>query len=147
MRSGLLWANKASGEESNQPSSQPGSPQEVICPVCQAELRVHQESGKVGGKIPIAELIRRGPDKEKVESKKDEPTHPDFAHMSVEERERQIARAREAHPVQLYPAMKPRLDYVLSGEAPQPGKEATRPKVTGKPESESDKSSQKSLNE
>ena len=37
---------------------------------------------------------------------------------TVIERERQIAHARETHQVQLYPAMKPRLEYVLSGEKP-----------------------------
>jgi hypothetical protein len=34
---------------------------------------------------------------------------------SVSEREQQIAAAREAHPVQLYPTIKPRMSYILSG--------------------------------
>ncbi len=38
--------------------------------------------------------------------------------MTLEERERQIAKAREEHPIQINTAVKPRLDYVLSGEAP-----------------------------
>jgi hypothetical protein len=42
--------------------------------------------------------------------------------MSIEERERQIAAARQAHPVQLNPSMKPRLEYILEGKAPPPQK-------------------------
>jgi len=94
----------------------------------------------------MAELIRQGPCQEKVEPAQGEPSHPDFAHMSAEERERQIALAREAHPVQLYPAMKPRLDYVLSGQAPTQAKEGSTPKAPKKDEPGPDKS-QKSLNE
>ena len=48
--------------------------------------------------------------------KENEPSHPDVNHMSFEERERHIAAAREARPVGLYAAMKPRLDKVLSSD-------------------------------
>jgi hypothetical protein len=50
----------------------------------------------------------------------------------VAERERQIAVAREAHKVSLYPAMKPRLSYILSGERPGPDSHAGPPPVDDK---------------
>src|SRR6266404_1596609 len=72
--------DKSGNKESNQPK-------EVICPVCQSELRVPTESAhNLGGTIPMAELIRREPCREKVEPAQGEPSHPDFAHMSAEER-------------------------------------------------------------
>jgi hypothetical protein len=49
--------------------------------------------------------------------------------QSADEREKQIAAAREAHPVQSYAPMKPRLSYVLSGEAPK-----EKPQAPGGPE-------------
>jgi hypothetical protein len=139
-------SNKTNSETSNEPVSKPAQPKEIICPVCQSELRVPLESApKAGGKFPIAELIRKGSGESKVESGPGEP-HPDFAHMSAEERERQIAHAREAHPVQLYPAMKPRLDYVLSGKPPTETKQDSAPKAPKENEAGPEKS-QKSLNE
>src|SRR5205823_3954230 len=98
------------------------SPQtvEVICPVCESRLRVRSDATpKPNNAAPIAELIRKGvtqPKPSPSEAKPAEP-HPDLNHMSIEECERQIATAREAHPIQLNPPIKPRLDYILSDEA------------------------------
>src|SRR6266850_6163996 len=51
-------SNKTSSERSNELASKPEQPKEVICPVCQSELRVPVESTpKVVGTIPTAELI------------------------------------------------------------------------------------------
>jgi hypothetical protein len=63
--------------------------------------------------------------------------------MSAEEKERYIAHARETHPVQLHSNMKPRLDYVLSGELPH-ASDSSKPKISPK---KTDKSQVKSLNE
>src|SRR5262249_37494509 len=79
----------------------PARPVEVICPVCESELRVRSGAPKVGAAPPLAELIRKGEPKPH-EAEKVEESHPDLAHMSVQEREQQIAAAREAHPVQLH---------------------------------------------
>jgi len=38
--------------------------------------------------------------------------------LTVEEREKQIAAARQAHPVSLNTPMKPRLEYVLTDKTP-----------------------------
>ena len=76
----------------------------------------------------MAKLIRRA-DQPGQSPPHEEAPHPDLAHMSVEERERHIAQARESHPVSLYPAMKPRLDYVLNGKAPS---EKAKPEVPKK---------------
>jgi len=111
-------------------AAQSASPQhlttEVICPVCQSELRVRSSvASKPNAAAPVAELIRKGVSQPKPpapQPKFAEP-HPDLNHMSIEERERQIATAREAHPIQLNPPIKPRLDYILSDEA-RPTKKA-----------------------
>jgi len=101
---------------------------EVLCPVCESHLRVSANgNSKPGARPAPAELIRKGPKVERRKSKKREDntererreSHPDFAHMTLEERERQIAEAREAHPIQINTPVKPRLSYVLSGEAPR----------------------------
>jgi hypothetical protein len=39
--------------------------------------------------------------------------------VNTEERERQLAAAREAHPVQVSTPVKPRLGYILSGKLPE----------------------------
>lgn len=90
----------------------------ISCPACHAELKVAIPAQ--GG--PTATLLRTPPPPAQPAPKpvEAEPEHPDFAHMSIEERERQIAAARQAHPVQLNPSMKPRLEYILQGKAPPP---------------------------
>jgi ribosomal protein S27E len=115
--------------QGSQPPAQPApaalEPMEVLCPVCQSQLRVRAEVSKPGSVPPVAELARKGElkDQPAQTSGKPEENHPDLDHMTLEERERQIAAAREAHPIQLNPPVKPRLSYILSGEAPLPGKE------------------------
>ncbi|SRR6266581_448525 len=104
--------------------------QTVICPVCESELRVPASAAaKSDDTHPLAELIRKGQPKEQTSrpAEQSKESHPDLAHMSLEERERQIAAAREAHPIQLNSPIKPRLDYVLSGEAPAPQKAPQKP--------------------
>jgi hypothetical protein len=73
----------------------------------------------------MAELLRKGTESEAAKPPpeapgKQTPKHP----LTIEEREQQIAAARQAHPIQLNPPMKPRLEYVLSGETPPIVKEA-----------------------
>lgn len=114
------------------------SPQavEVTCPVCESQLRVRPGAApKPNSAAPIAELIRKGvtqPKPPPPEAKPAEP-HPDLNHMSIEERERQIAAAREAHPVHLNPPIKPRLDYILSDEA-----RSTKKEPGGEPKHDTD---------
>jgi len=92
----------------------------ISCPACHAELKVAIPAQGA----PVTTLLRSPPAPAQPAPKPVEPEHPDFAHMSQEERERQIAAAREAHPVQLYSSMKPRLEYVLEGKAPPPAEKA-----------------------
>jgi len=113
------------------PNVPPGEPvpqtTEVVCPVCESELRIRSGSVKSGSGPRLAELIRKGdpkPASSQAGSSKAEETHPDSAHMSLEERERRTAAAREAHPIQLNAPVKPRLGYVLSGQAPVPERKA-----------------------
>jgi hypothetical protein len=111
-------------------AARPPKPVEVVCPVCESQLRVRDGAGKAGAAPAFAELIKKGEPK-RPEPEKVQESHPDLAHMSLEERERHIAAAREAHPIQLNTPVKPRLNYVLSEQAAP---------VT-KPHSDGDKSS------
>jgi len=147
LRAELISPPAAPAEAPHQPSNKPVQPAEVICPACQARLRVPLESpNQELGEIPVAELVRRGFQVvQKPDAKPAEPAHPDFAHMSADQKERYVAHARETHPVQLHAPMKPRLDYVLSGEPPQvpPAVDGAKTKIAPK---KLDKS-QKSFNE
>jgi hypothetical protein len=95
----------------------------IDCPACHAELKVTIPAEGA----PTTALLRKPPASAPPAPAQAEEAHPDFAHMSLEERERQIAAAREAHPVQLHSTMKPRLEYILSDKAAP---------VTGKPKEE-----------
>jgi hypothetical protein len=94
---------------------------DAICPICESHLRVRNETANSGAP-PLAQLIKKGEPKSTQSNPPDkvEESHPDLAHMTLEERERHIAAVREAHPVQVNTQMKPRLSYVLSGEKPPP---------------------------
>jgi hypothetical protein len=94
------------------PAAPPPRPRELICPVCESHLRVPNATTP-SGSLPLAELIKKG---EPKPTPQEEP-HPDLAHMSLPEREQQIAAAREAHPIQLNTPVKPRLNYILSEKA------------------------------
>ena len=68
-----------------------------VCPACHAELRFAVEAAlRIVGAPHVETSVPQ----------------------SADERERKIAAAREAHPVQTYSPLKPRLSYVLSGQAP-----------------------------
>lgn len=116
----------------------PKQPKELICPVCQAQLRVPSADGPKDA-LPTAELIRKATEEAPAPPQKSAP-----GKMSPEERERQIAAAREAHPVSLYPPIKPRMDFVRTGEAP-PQKDGPAPQKASKSETGDDSS--KSLSE
>jgi hypothetical protein len=141
---------KTANEQVNQPDAAPPQPSEVKCPVCHAELRIPAGlAPKAGEKLPAAELIREGPRRE-ANAEHAKPAKPppqtESPHLSIEEREQKIAAARKEHPVQVYPPMKPRLEYVLSGEAPPP---ATNENSAPKPPQQSDQepNDTKSFNE
>ncbi|HSU56479.1 MAG TPA: hypothetical protein VLT36_20640 [Candidatus Dormibacteraeota bacterium] len=91
----------------------------VNCPACQAQLKVVIPADSHG---PTTTLLsapaRREPTHPVSPHTGGEGEHLDFAHMSLEEREKQIAAAREAHPIRANPVVKPRLEYILSGKAP-----------------------------
>ena len=102
---------------------------EVTCPVCRSELKIAATGGdarKPGSSPPLAELLRKGPEPKpeaapaqaQPESASDGQGKPEHRHLTIEEREQQIAAARQAHPIHLNPPMKPRLEYVLSGKTP-----------------------------
>lgn len=89
-------------------------PEEIhcLCPVCQSELKVSADAIPGPGGIRHAELVRATPPH-------DAESHSTPAGQSPIEREQEIAAARAAHPVEVTPAIKPRLSYILSGgEAP-----------------------------
>lgn len=85
--------------------------QTCICPVCQSELRIIERTAP-SDEPRIAQLVRTGAqttrENEAPNSKPNEPSKNAV-------REDEIAAAREAHPVSLYPSIKPRLAYILSG--------------------------------
>lgn len=109
------------------PATEPQAPsvpevQEVICPVCESELRIRAGAPKPDGQARLAELIRKGEPKPPAPAPepKQEEAHPEeHKALNPEERDRQIAAAREAHPVQANTPVKPRLSYVLSGKSPK----------------------------
>jgi hypothetical protein len=107
----------------NQSSALP-EVQEVICPVCESELRVRAGAPKQDGHPRLAELIHKGEPKQPAVPQpapvSEAPAGGMYTHKQVnpDERERQIAAAREAHPVQVNTPVKPRLSYVLSGKSP-----------------------------
>ena len=126
------------------PPAPPAQPKEVKCPVCQAELRIATALlPKAGETLPVAELIRKGPDRT---PKMPTQSQTEFAHLPIEEREQKIAAARKDHPVQVNTPMKPRLEYVLSGEAPPANVDSTL-KPPQPPEPAPDNSDTKSFNE
>jgi hypothetical protein len=93
----------------------------VNCPSCHAELKVvipanPESASTILLNTPGTPAHEPAP----ASPASADPEHPDFAHMSLEEREKQIARAREAHPIQVNTNPKPRLEYVLEGKAPPP---------------------------
>jgi hypothetical protein len=104
---------------------------EATCPVCQAHLRFDPQKPSNHAHEnppPIAELVHH----KQLTTPTTVPTaapqgSPPASinhqkHLSFEERERQIAEGRKAHPIQTNPSQKPRLDYILSGGANPPGK-------------------------
>jgi hypothetical protein len=82
-----------------------------ICPVCKSELRLPTEASSG----PVTAEVVSGPS-----SNSTTPTQAlhSSESESVTEREKQIAAARESNPVSLYPAMKPRLAYILNSGEP-----------------------------
>lgn len=104
----------------------------IECPECNTELKVAIPAEG----MPTITVLRKAskampapaPKPVEKEPGKEAEHHPDFAHMTIEERERQIAAAREAHPIEVNRSMKPRLEYILSEKA-APVKE--KPKEEG----------------
>jgi hypothetical protein len=93
----------------------------VNCPACHAELKIvipaHSQSAST---TLLHAPVTPAHAPASASRASAESEHPDFAHMSLREREKQIARAREAHPIQVNTNPKPRLEYVLEGKAPPP---------------------------
>jgi hypothetical protein len=132
-------APSAPGAKETRPAATPQkspssaiAPLEATCPICQAHLRFDPQKcpdSSSPDHPPTAELIARKEPGHKPQARHEQP-HPlpanaepaDNHHLSFEEREKQIAEGRKAHPIQLYPAQKPRLDYILSGGTNLPGK-------------------------
>jgi hypothetical protein len=73
-----------------------------VCPVCQSELRISIEAGATARNASSG-----------LNAQHDSSDHTQ--HPSMEERERQIAAARETHPG-LHPTFKPRLDKILGDD-------------------------------
>jgi hypothetical protein len=111
--------NQAAQPQPEVKKENPAAPKEVICPVCRSELRVPVEKLPAGG-LPTAELLHKTETRtppQPATAAKVAPPKSDQGQLSIEERERQIAAAREAHPVQANTPLKPRLDFVLSEQA------------------------------
>jgi hypothetical protein len=79
-----------------------------VCPVCQSELQISLNAK------PNA-LRRAVGDRSAASSALG--SQQSAEHLSLAEREKKIATAREAHPVTSYPVIKPRLDKILSDES------------------------------
>jgi hypothetical protein len=112
----------SSAKPPTDPAAEPS--REFVCPVCKSDLRapVHTTAHAENG-LPTAELVRQAPEPGKKEPsvsedkspKEDEPPKPEpHTHKSHTEHEQEIAAARAARPIQLYPTTKPRLDVILS---------------------------------
>lgn len=109
----------------NTPQPEPALELHCICPVCQSELSVSTRS-PAGTTPQLATLVNKAASPGASPS----AAHPpEIDTASVIHREEQIAEAREAHPVSLYPAMKPRLSYILGdgSQPPHPGNSPTAP--------------------
>lgn len=117
---------------------------EATCPICQAHLRLDPRKCSESNNLPTAEVVQphQPANKPVAQPPTQSQPHPqpsagqhnqpgDNHHLSFEERERQIAEGRKAHPIQLYPAQKPRLDYIRSGGATPPGKGPPNDKSPG----------------
>jgi len=126
--------------EAEKPSAK--QPKELICPVCEAQLRVPPADGPKDA-IPTAELVRKATRQAPLAPPQAQASAPE--QMSLEEREKQIAAAREAHPVSLYPPIKPRMDFVRTGEAPPQRDGQSAPQKASPSETRGD--SNKSLSE
>jgi Zn finger protein HypA/HybF involved in hydrogenase expression len=93
----------------------------VNCPACHAELKVVIPANSESASTTLLHTPGTpAPEPASASPTAAQSEHPDFAHMSLAEREKQIARAREAHPIQVNNNAKPRLEYVLEGKAPPP---------------------------
>jgi hypothetical protein len=111
-----------------------------VCPVCQSELKLRADAAShAGDQAPTAEVVHKAPAPAPTPTAsptpvKAEPSAAGLEHLSPEEREKQIVAARASRPVEVYPAMKPRLSFVLSGgAAPTPSENEA---VTHPPPSE-----------
>ena len=110
----------------------------IPCPGCALLIRV-PETGAIVAEVKSAEENPFATDASKVSyTEPAKENHPEISASTpkpvftnsdnetdptpvpVTERERQIAAARESHPVSVNPIMKPRLAYVLNGEQPPP---------------------------
>lgn len=110
-------ASKASSNGTPEyPAPQPGPDSTIrhraeldcACPVCHAELRISLE---VTSRSTGVHFDQRN------EPQRHGSSQSQSGHPTMEEREQQIAAAREAHPVSLYPPTKPRLDHILGDDA------------------------------
>lgn len=100
---------------SNKPAAHPlVSAPTCICPVCHSELRLPQLTVVPENCMPPTAELAHNPTSETQESSALNSALPPIS-SPVPEREQHIAAARESHPISPYPAMKPRLAYVLSG--------------------------------
>jgi len=100
------------------------SSREFVCPVCKSELRAPVHTAHAQNGLPTAELLRHAPaessatepsSSEDKSPKEDKPAKTEtHTHKSHAEHEQEIAAARAARPIQLYPTTKPRLDVILS---------------------------------
>jgi hypothetical protein len=110
---------------------------EATCPVCQSILKLDPTAAPSGDRQPIAELVHRHEPPQPntpptpAQAAHSEPPEPANHHtLTFEEREKQIAEGRKAHPIQLYPTQKPRLDYIRSGGAKSPSEAEKEHKKT-----------------
>jgi hypothetical protein len=116
----------------------PFQPDELhcLCPVCQSELEVSRQAiSPLGRALPTAKLMKKGSALEnhpQPEPLSDAPP-VNLDNSPVSEREQKIAAARDAHPVQVYPAMKPRMSYILGGGAKVNSQDSATEPVPQKP--------------
>ena len=97
-------------------SKEPRASQEVnssqlhcVCPVCQSELQISLNAKPSAARRAVGDRLAGSSAFGSVQQSAD--------NLTLAEREKKIAAAREAHPVTPYPVIKPRLDRILSDQS------------------------------
>jgi hypothetical protein len=93
-----------------------GSELHCTCPVCQSELRISVAAESVSETPRNSSEIKNRFNEPQLKQNA-QPAAKSTKDLTLEEREQQIAAARQLHPVAAYSPIKPRLDRILGDDA------------------------------